>query len=189
MRFRAYFPHFFVKILHKLPQKVHFHRTSEKYIFTGINFRENSKATLPKIPSYKFHTRYQCPKKQHNFRGRGHALFTNCVSWYCLNFSTICWLFQPFVGFFNHLLAFSTICWLFQPFVGFSLIIIFSDRGRKKVAKFFAFSSDKTFVIWPKFRQFEIRVKEKDQYLRSQNLAMFRHPEFIWIPQPRLSIF
>ena len=27
--------------------------------------------------------------------------------------------------------------------------------------------------------QFEIRVKEKDQYLRSQNLAMFRPPEFI----------
>ena len=77
--------------------------------------------------------------------------------------------FLIFFEFFNHLLA-------------FSLIIILSDPGRKKVAKFFAFSSDKTFVIWPKFRQFEIRVKEKDQYLRSQNLAMFRPPDFIWIP-------
>ena len=36
--------------------------------------------------------------------------------------------------------------------------------------------------------QFEIRVKEKDQYLRSQNLSMFRPPEFIWIPPRRLSI-
>ena len=34
--------------------------------------------------------------------------------------------------------------------------------------------------------QFEIRVKEKDQYRRSQNLAMFRPPEFIWNPPPLL---
>ena len=49
--------------------------------------------------------------------------------------------FLLFFEFFNHLLA-------------FSLIIIFGGRGRKKVAKYFALSSDKTFAIWPKFRNF-----------------------------------
>ena len=77
--------------------------------------------------------------------------------------------FLIFFEFFNHLLA-------------FSLIIIFGDRGRKKVANF------SHFRISPKFRnffmtphlpiQFEIRVK------KPQNLAMFRPTEFIWIPNP-----
>ena len=120
--------HFFVKILHQLPKstfsqdvrKVHFHGYKRSRKFA------NSRKFLPSALST--YTRYQCPKKPHNFKERRHALIHK-----------MCFLI--FFEFFNHLLA-------------FSLVIIFGGRGRKKVANFFAFSSDKTFVIWPKFRNF-----------------------------------